>query len=275
MNDAIDRLTGEASLILTIVGLSAIVEEMKKPIEVEIDDEEFYGFLKQSMGISKDRPLVSMVEETKDRVGMLERALMLERIDRKCDDKLFLEETKAATAEVRLSIEEGFNRVGDRLADNQSNREQMELARKSLDELSKIVANSFESIDKQSAQPITINVPVTVEPTPIEIEVENKVEPAEVKIINEVKTPNVNIRNDVRPSEVTTPITVEPAPVHIENKIETPKVVVNSEPQINVVVPEIPAAKVEVKVDVTRDDAPKRATIIHPDQRQSQVILED
>ncbi|KKN88357.1 hypothetical protein LCGC14_0249200 [marine sediment metagenome] len=271
---------GEVSLPEVIEELSAVLEEMKKPIKVDFDDEELQGILKQLTRTSSRSSMTAesakfVAEETEGRVIKLETALQIERSERKCDGRLMLEGAKSDITKSQVETVKAFQELGKSMADNQSTENQLKLVHKFLDSFSESVKGSLESIDKQSAQPITINVPVTVEPTPIEIGVENKVEPAEVKITNEVKTPNVSVPVTVQPSEVITPIIVEPTSVQIENKIETPKVIVKSEPQIDITVPKIPAAEVEVKVNVTRDDAPKRATIIHPDQRQSQVILED
>ncbi len=260
--------------------LKSAVERLNEPIQIDLKhddiDEGIVEIVGRTIEVEKTVKSIGLkceeeVESMDDEIYRLRRDLDTEKVITKSKLHLISEAAKKSSELTIVRIESAVSSIRSFIAENNNTKMQTTMVKKVLGKLSDNISDSLGVIEKATEQPINIEVTNEVNPTPIEIT--NKVETpkVEVDVKNIVETPEVNIEVDAPNVKVEPRIQVD-VPETIVN-VDAPNVTV--EPKIQVDVPKIEVPAAEIEINVTREDAPKKATITHPDNRVSQVELKE
>jgi len=253
------------------------VEKLSKPVKVEyerISKEIAVGLQAASRStVAADRTREDILK-LYERIRQLTASLEVEKAERKCDSKVIATSAETVAKLTNGEIQKALLKMQSVAGEQKSEDVRAEMLCTVLKELAGTTDKSLEAVKEIGERPINVSVvnevkPTPVEittevnPTPVEINVENDVQPSPVSVKNLVETPEVKVQVDPKINVKSPRINVEAPNVQVEPKVEV-------RPNIKL---ETPPA--EVNVNVTKDSAPRRAVITHPDQRVSQVELKD
>lgn len=182
-----------------------------------------------------------------------------------------VEDVKVASSQMKADVLLVLNQISQ-----ESNRKE------ELSELGSIITKSFDAIADSIKTPSVINI----EPTDIQFSPQIDVAAPEVSITNDIPATIVNVETpQIKSPEIV--IEVKPADVSMPDIHVNPEIVVQA-PNVNIESTEINVAapnveitnKIDVdvpqtEVNVTREGAPKKAEIRHPDGRISQIELKE
>lgn len=237
---------------------------------VEVEEEEVESISNDEDEIPKY--IVSMSESHDDEIGEIKR-LVDTQIEQQ---KSQVQDVKLISAQMKVDVLSELNRISQ-----DGNRKD------ELSELGSTITKSFDAIADSIKTPSVINV----EPADVQFSPSIDIAPAEINVTNEIPTSVINveapqIKNEIKSPEVH--IEVKPADVSMPDihiaapnvSVEAPNVNIEA-PDINIEAPNVQVTnKVEVEVpqtevNVTREGAPKRAEIKHPDGRISKIELKE
>ena len=257
--------------------LQATVEEMKKPVKVEVDDENLSKTIsditslvtKTRIQMEKDNREVKSMKQKIDELDEAQAFAIIEKEMTKRElAELMNHSIEVSSKDVQIAISE----IKAVIASKFTGELKDGIIQQTLDTLSERLTKSNDKIEKALEQPINISVTNEVNPTPVDIT--NEVSPAEVNVTNNMPPTQVDVHNKVETPEVE--VNVEKTVVNVDAPIvnvEAPDVIVQN-PPIKIE-PKIEVQPAEVKVEICKNEPPKQATITHADGTQSQVRLSD
>ena len=268
---------GKESIPAVIEQLQTAVEQMKEPVRVEVGAGIVKDSVERTLSASSDAQAAASEAKEEAREALeitakMHRQLAVQAVKEGMRAEGLSDAVEGMSRQMTAEVESAVVKMELMFLKNQTEDQKTRDIKSVMDELAAKLSDSFGMIDKAVKQPVNIQVHNEVNPTPIKVV--NEVNPAEIKIHNEVPETQVDVRNVVETPEVHVQVDAPAVTV------EAPKVKVEA-PTVNV---EAPSVKVEptievqpadVKVEVCKGDAPRRAIITHPDGRESVVVLEE
>jgi len=253
-----------------------LLEEMKKPVEVSIDQSkmnEMIGQASSILSIASDRAdnAERISGESSDELAKLIHDLDVEKARHESDGDRIREAIVRASKDSHDSVNGIITAIEDILVKNESDSDSRGEVRDVLQTMSKEVGHALDAVADVSQRTITVNVTNEVNPTPVEIE--NKVDVPETNVTvegiqgppgPEGKKGGRGQGGDKGDTGDTGGGGPKGGRGEKGDKGDKGDVV---QPRISV-----PAAEVNVTID--KEDCPKKATITHIGGKQSTVVLE-